>query len=634
MATHTQQPTHLPYPGNTRKPVDIGANGVCMSFDEAGGLINMSAFHSRHGYGGFSVAPPFTDEMRYQQSSVRDYRASLAAQQGFGPKFPQPILSQEVSFLSSAIPRFELTFEGGGSAISTVIIIDGVAIQQWQFKGIKPIWSGNVSVQRAAYTQLTEGGPLQAVTINQTLETTHNGFYIDDLELGLSFAVSGFAMPSKPEKIYANTLLNYKIQAEQAEGLTLMYALGESRNDAAQKMTQASAQLNNDGFAVLLDQQTKQWQQYFANTPTDPILRRGLLYARMMEVPVTSNPDASCLMTDHMLLPLSWNRDAYFTARALLDWGEPHWDLVKRHLIWMFEVADRGEKNEWGRCYLLNGVEKDGAYQLDQQFFPLLELAEYCLITGDNALLDRLSMHVQPIIESVLKRKHPTAYLFPTDETPGDDPLDYAYHFSSHILIWHTLMQLHKVLPDNKLPQNSPYQTLAEQVKEDAQRYFIAAFNDSANNAASTHNGSNIYAYACDTEGHFLFYHDANDVPLALAPEWGFCSADDPVWQATIHFAYSSDNPQGYFGAMRLGSVHTPAPWPLGDVQLMYIAQALDNADMAATAKQNVTKAAQWDGSLSEAYHASNYQVASRHWFAWPSAFYAMNQLKQQPEST
>src|SRR5690606_28351415 len=106
----------------------------------------------------------------------------------------------------------------------------------------------------------------------------------------------------------------------------------------------------------------------------DLILRRGLFYGQMMAVPVTD--EATCILTDHMLLPLSWNRDSYFVVDALVRWEKTHLETMRRHLNWMFEVAER-PNNEWGRCYLASGQQKDPAYQLDQQLFPLLELAEY-----------------------------------------------------------------------------------------------------------------------------------------------------------------------------------------------------------------------------------------------------------------
>ena len=70
----------------------------------------------------------------------------------------------------------------------------------------------------------------------------------------------------------------------------------------------------------------------------DGLAWRGLHYGWMMGVPVG---DGACILTDHMLLPLSWNRDAYYVARAMLEHDHGLADIVRRHLLWMFEVAER-----------------------------------------------------------------------------------------------------------------------------------------------------------------------------------------------------------------------------------------------------------------------------------------------------
>lgn len=55
--------------------------------------------------------------------------------------------------------------------------------------------------------------------------------------------------------------------------------------------------------------------------------------------------------------------------------------------------------------------------------------------------------------------------------------------------------------------------------------------------------GSDPWPYAVDLSGCRVAYHDANDLPTALAPLWGFCRSDDPGWGATMAFAFSPQNP-------------------------------------------------------------------------------------------
>jgi GH15 family glucan-1,4-alpha-glucosidase len=303
-----------------------------------------------------------------------------------------------------------------------------------------------------------------------------------------------------------------------------------------------------------------------------------------------------------MLLPLSWSRDAYYVARALLRWHPELAEIVRRHLLWMFETAERVD-GLWGRAYLANGRVKDRAYQLDQQLFPLLELADYVLATGDRALLHELEERsVLPLIGILLARRAPEGWLFATDETPADDPLTLPYHLSSHILMWRTFRRLAEA------GMNSGLTSLAEDIRGAINTHFIAE-----------HDGPRLYAYATDGQGAFRFYHDANDIPLVLAPAWGFVPADDPVWRATVDFAFSAANEGGFYTS-GLGSVHTPAPWPLGDVQDLIVARALADEDRARRAWDRLHAAARWDGALPEASHAETHAVVSRYWFAWPNA--------------
>jgi hypothetical protein len=214
------------------------------------------------------------------------------------------------------------------------------------------------------------------------------------------------------------------------------------------------------------------------------------------------------------------------------------------------------------------------------------------------------------VIQNLLTRKADFAWLFPTDETPADDPVALPYHLSSHILLWHCLRQLHAYLPDEG------YVEMAEQVRSAVFSYFVGE-----------HEGNPCLAYATDGQGHFSYYHDANDVPLILAPLWGFMPADDLLWQNTIAFALSPANRGGFYDG-HIGSVHTPAPWPLGDVQLLLIGHLRGDAAMKQLARESLRRAAQWDGALPEAYDSQDYSVVSRTWFAWPNALYTWARLR------
>ena len=587
-------------PAHGIKPLDFGNDGTIGSVDIDGRLILLNTYHPTAGFVSLSTAPLFTEADRYNSQSVRKYRAQLAHLAGFGPQFDEEIIQRHAYLVADTIPQIELDFENGGSAIMTILVLKNTAVQKWEFKGIAPThWVGDLTLQRCAYTQLTEGGPLAPISTRNEQFLKDGSLIIKNPILPWTCVISG--IPISSDQTSSDDLIALEISENSDCTLFITYTMADSV-DAAQDFSKSlDVYCSNDEFDTLLESQSGQWHKFLDGIPDDLILRRGLAYGRWMAIP--SHDEATCILTDHVLLPLSWNRDAYFVAEILLKWGAEHYDIVRGHLIWMFEIAER-TNFEWGRCYLANGKLKDGAYQLDQQLFPLLELCDYVSVTGDTNLLERLLPQIKSIVKQLLSRKIADKWLFPTDETPADDPIAYDYHFSSHVLFWYVFKRLHKFTPDQG------YDLIAKNVYDDIFQYFIGEFE-----------GQLCFAYATDGQGNFHYYHDANDTPVVLAPIWGFIAVDNPIWQHTIEFAFSAKNPKGYYQG-HLGSVHTPSPWGLGDVQELLIAKLTNNQDLLEKARQSLQKAAQWDGALSEGYDGKTFEVVSRHWFAWPNAFY------------
>ena len=72
----------------------------------------------------------------------------------------------------------------------------------------------------------------------------------------------------------------------------------------------------------------------------------------------------TCLVTDHRLLPLSWTRDAYYQAAALLAaGGDPGIEITRRHLAWLWDVG-RDRRGLWQRSRLVTGQPLDRVYRL------------------------------------------------------------------------------------------------------------------------------------------------------------------------------------------------------------------------------------------------------------------------------
>jgi meiotically up-regulated gene 157 (Mug157) protein len=295
---------------------------------------------------------------------------------------------------------------------------------------------------------------------------------------------------------------------------------------------------------------------------------------------------------------------------------------VRGHLTWLYTKAER-PGGFWHRSYLANGQPKDQSiFQLDQQCYPLLELCEYLDYFPQDvefvkAILD--TGVVQEILAVLAERQNANTLLWPTDETPGDDKVIYPHHFSSHVLLWKTFTRLHELFVRMPLSTTNPMKQLdvvAAQLKERTIQSFKCPHPKDT---------GYLFAYLTDGHGNVTFYHDGNDIPTALAHEWGFVSTPDEIstWKATMNFALSPANTDGYcndgpYGG--LGSVHSPGAWTLGYFQELAYTASTDNVPGMQDAWAKITAAMQWDGTFPEAVDPKTAKCTSRTWFSWPGA--------------
>jgi hypothetical protein len=263
------------------------------------------------------------------------------------------------------------------------------------------------------------------------------------------------------------------------------------------------------------------------------------------------------------------------------------------------------------RSHHANGQRKDLAFQADQQLYPMIELADHWRAEGGLPTGVDWNLEVTTAWEAAVAEIDPPTGLMATVENAADDPLAAPFVCSSQILLWYTALRLAELADADVVALDGAH---------------LRAVADRTRRAFDAHllvRGR--WLYATDTRDTHLEYHDANDLPVALAPLLGFCSPDDPAWRATMAFAFSPANP-GYFDGERagLGSAHTPGPWTLGDIQAWIAARTVNDAAGMAAAAQRLDEVRFDDGMLPEAYSASREpDVRIRHWFCWPGAAHA-----------
>ncbi|MCL4255345.1 MAG: hypothetical protein KJ043_16415, partial [Anaerolineae bacterium] len=494
------------------KPLDFGYGGLSVSLTHTGRIMALNSYHPTHGYVTLTTAPPFPDNARYDPARVRAYRRELVKQHGFGVMLPSNVTNTQVRYDEHDNPILTMTLADGVTATCITHMESLKVFQDWEFSAPTTLFiTGVVYLMRCPYPQLTEGGVLPPVgyetipyvsdteigVINYQLDYGYD-IHIGDTDLILSTDGSG------------RVAIHAQITSQTQFRMIITPISPPHDNQSVRRgmiyHAPTSPQISEIEFLPLLHNgEGGRGDEVLASIHT-----RAWRYARLCATP--TEHDTLCILTDHIILPLSWNRDAYYTARLFLDHPQTH-ILTQKHLLWMFETAER-LNGLWGRSYLANGKIKDKGYQLDQQLFPLLELAEYVQITGDTALLDRLRGYIQPIFTALASHRAPHALLYATDETPADDPIAQPYPLSSHILFWKVLVELEKIGCADMCPHTP----------NDMAGVIMTHF-------IGDHHGKSIFAYATDGHGGHHFYHDANDVPNVLMPVWKFCHTDDPVWR-------------------------------------------------------------------------------------------------------
>ena len=549
----------------------MGNGIVAGTIGADGRWLALGIAHPRHGRVVLTCTLPFEEEARHDQTAVRGYRAALAHADRPGLGLACGAATQH-ELLEDALPR--VTFQSGATLTAVAPAGRRGAVQLVR-GDVDPGVLGSARLARADYTQLTEGGPLPLPVPAATggpLEgqgVLSGSRWMEDPELG---AVAVVLAPS-------------------SGGLALAVAFGADRGSA---IGEARA-LAEGAESLLAGELAARSLEPWVGSPL--AVRRAMSYA--LDCASCDIDGVTAILADHEILPLVWTRDAYYVARMLLAVAPDDRRAratVQGFLRWCFERAERPD-GWWPRSSLAGGQVKDRAFQLDQQLYPPLLLAEHARLTGDPTLLERYGQLAEAVLDALIARAD--GGLIATAETPADDPLAEPFHFSSHLLLWRTLAAFGR--------------------DSDALR---ARIRD-----RFTRDGR--FAYAVGPSGDRQ-YHDANDLPTALAPQWGFCEPADTVWRATVDFAWSGENAGFIDGPLGgLGSLHTRHPWALGDLQRVIVARGMDDAGMERLAWDRLERVETWDGLLPEAYDERTGEVASRHWFAWPVALRALLQAER-----
>jgi meiotically up-regulated gene 157 (Mug157) protein len=196
---------------------------------------------------------------------------------------------------------------------------------------------------------------------------------------------------------------------------------------------------------------------------------------------------------------------------------------------------------------------------------------------------------------------------------PSDDPCEHGYLVPANALASATLHGLAELassaLHDAELLHESS--RLAHEIDAG-----ILA------NAVVEVGGASVLAYEVDGLGAVLLGDDANLPSLLSLPLSGWCTPQDPLYQATRRLVLSAANPSFFGGsyASGVGSTHTPDRhiWPLA----IATAGLTGDANAAAQALETLAATTAGTGLMHESFHADDPARFTRDWFGWANAMF------------
>ncbi|MGI8999842.1 MAG: glycoside hydrolase family 125 protein [Candidatus Limnocylindria bacterium] len=571
------------------KPLDAGTGRLCASFDTGSAAwLSLGAPHARHGFVELSALPPFDESMRGDPDATRRHRLEMTRPEhaflSVEIDGERPLLKADPSHPSR--PRWS----GAGLAVEVEAEPDASVIRQlWAFGA-----GSNPNVRIAARGRVYRPALAELPELDSPV---HTGVHTTLVVAGDTVRWEAPDLPGTAMVSVLGCRVDWQRVGDRLVGSMTWPP------DAEPRSLMIEAHL---GLLPIRGVPTAS-----SKTTRNRLTDRALAYVRGCTVLRVAS-DERAILTDHRMLPLSWTRDAYWQSLALLAAdGQEDRMRVADHLRWLWRRCERPD-GRWVRSHHANGRRKDLAFQADQQLYPLVELADYWRLT--RTLPDGIDWpaSVARAWAAALEEVDPAVGLIASAENAADDPATAPYIGASQILLWYTARRVAEVT----LEANLGIDTAGLYATADAVRVaFMEQFD------------CGPWPYAVDGAGLRVAYHDANDLPVVLAPVWGFCPPSDAGWLATMAFALSDANPGWVTGARSgLGSAHTPGPWTLGDVQAWMHARIVGDGSAAEAALSRLEDVSFADGSLPEAYDA-NGDDRVRHWFAWPGAALAALRL-------
>jgi hypothetical protein len=286
-------------------------------------ILQLSCFHPLHG---IVVAAPFAqfDGNRFRDPEyVRTYRATLldyirSGTKGFGVQFEGNVTDLDINFMNNQWILITYTIEDLHFATTLSFGQAGEAIQSTRVLSMGDLPTDlhyklalDVSVNRASYGQLTEGGPIPIPPSKNTLRLFEHGrswaiinSNLDAMVEG-SLYCNGQPVPLEAE-IDETVALGKPIKSTFHGSLQLLH--GQSCTLVSTFLLKPGTNPSRKPLMPVLMALCSKGQWRLEKNELSLIVTRNLEYI-LGSCTIPINKGTTCFITDHVALPLGWNRD-------------------------------------------------------------------------------------------------------------------------------------------------------------------------------------------------------------------------------------------------------------------------------------------------------------------------------------
>jgi hypothetical protein len=281
------------------KPLDLGTGEVCASFDPStGAWLSLGTPHPAHGFVELTALPPFDEARRGDAEATRRYRWEMTL----------PVHASLAVEIAVARPRLEpdatdpciARWAGGGTEVVANVGADARTIEQtWT---LEPNTAGREPTVRLRLRGRIDRPALAEITETDPPPPTHAETVVD-----LRDSVAQYTCPILAT--HARVAVHGATVAWQTDARGLV---GTISWPAGTREISFSVAVSLSGAEA---------------TPAAPhvagpgygerLVDRALTYIRGCTA-LRVGPGERVVLTDHRVLPLSWTRDAYWQALALL----------------------------------------------------------------------------------------------------------------------------------------------------------------------------------------------------------------------------------------------------------------------------------------------------------------------------